>query len=78
MTVSDTGPGLPSDIALLYRNPAPVSRAPTEHLGLGVWTVCHLVSRLGGRIELDTGIDRGTKITIRLPMGREEALDAVA
>ena len=78
MTVSDSGPGLPSDIELLYRNPAQVSRAPTEHMGLGVWTVCHMVSRLGGRIALDTGTDRGTTVTIRLPMGREEPLDAVA
>jgi signal transduction histidine kinase len=78
MTVSDAGPGLPSEIELLYRNPVQVSRAPTERMGLGVWTVCHMVSRLGGRIEIDTGFDRGTTVTIRLPMGREEALDAVA
>src|SRR5208282_5329484 len=78
MAVSDAGPGLPSEIELLYRNPAQVSRAPTERLGLGVWTVCHMVSRLGGRIELETSADCGTTVTVLLPKGREEVLDAVA
>jgi two-component system, OmpR family, sensor kinase len=78
LTVTDEGPGLPSDVYELYRNPRLATQPPRGSIGLGVWTTCHLVSRLSGRIEVKSQTGSGTEIAVILPLARERKLDAVA
>jgi signal transduction histidine kinase len=78
LTVRDDGPGLPTAVLELYRHPGLAKRPPPPGVGLGVWTICLLVSRLDGRIAVDSSEGRGSTITVTLPLGKEEHLDAVA
>jgi signal transduction histidine kinase len=78
LTVRDDGPGLPPAVLELYRHPALALRPPPHGVGLGVWTICLLVSRLGGRIAVDSATGLGSTITVSLPLHRETRLDAVA
>ncbi len=78
LTVRDQGPGLPGSVLDIYRQPALSRRPPPAGIGLGVWTVCLLVSRLNGRIAVDSGGGLGSTITVILPVRREESLHAVA
>lgn len=77
ITVKDRGPGLPAKIARLYQNPGEVSAAPSEDIGLGVWTVCHLLARLGGWIDVATG-SGGTILDIVVPLDQGARFHAVA
>jgi signal transduction histidine kinase len=76
ITVGDRGPGLPADIARLLRDPTQAPGVPATGGGLGIWTVCHLVGRHGGRI--DVGAGDGTTVTVSFPIRQEARLDAVA
>jgi signal transduction histidine kinase len=78
LTVRDSGPGLPPDVLELYRHPALAKRPPPAGIGLGVWTICLLVSRLGGYIAADGANAPGVTIAVTIPLRREEGLDAVA
>ena len=78
LTIGDQGSGLPLDVREFYCNPRFATRPPRGDIGLGVWTICHLVSRLAGRIEVKSEADRGTKISVVLPLTGEGKLDAVA
>jgi signal transduction histidine kinase len=78
ITIADDGPGLPPDVAVLLRNPDGAPPVPGDDVGLGVWTVCHLVSRHGGSITVSDNRGTGTKLTIAFPIGFEGGLDAVA
>ena len=51
---------------------------PTEDLGLGVWTVCRLVGRVGGRIEIVRSDASGTDLRVTMPFQAMEEIDAVA
>jgi signal transduction histidine kinase len=76
IVVGDHGPGLPESVAALLREPARAPRVPDNDIGLGVWTVCQLVSQHGGAIEV--GTTGGTKLVVTLPARLEARLDAVA
>ncbi len=78
LTVRDEGPGLPANVLDIYRQPTLSRRPPPAGIGLGVWTVCLLVSRLNGRIAVDTATGLGSTITVILPLHREDKLHAVA
>jgi K+-sensing histidine kinase KdpD len=51
---------------------------PRDNIGLGVWTICLLTSRLGGRIEAGNNDPTGTAIRVVLPIEKEVRLVAVA
>jgi signal transduction histidine kinase len=78
LTVRDQGPGLPGNVLDIYRQPTVSRRPPPAGIGLGVWTICLLVSRLNGRIAIDTAGGIGSTITVILPAHREVNLHAVA
>lgn len=78
LAVEDEGPGLPPEVRRYYENPSASRQPPAGNVGLGVWTVCMLVLRHRGRIELDPDAGRGTRIIVHLPLANEELLDAVA
>ena len=43
--------------------------------GLGLWVSFSIVGRWGGRIELESEVDRGTKVHIIIPQGEEVGPD---
>lgn len=66
VTVSDTGPGLPSDVRRFL---AGGSADPFPRPGaLGLWTVMRLLDDIGGRLAIDTHPGRGTTVTINAPL----------
>lgn len=72
--VSDTGPGipaadLPNIFERFYRSDASRSRG-TGGFGLGLAIAKSLAEELGGTIDVQSELGRGTTFTVRLPRGR--------
>jgi signal transduction histidine kinase len=68
--VEDTGPGIPAHalplvFERLYRVEG--AQAPARGFGIGLSIVKQLCDRYGWAIELDSGPDRGTRVSLRLP-----------
>jgi signal transduction histidine kinase len=71
VTVTDQGPGIgPQDHARVFERFGRLG----DHLhraqgpGLGLAIVRGLADELGGRVELDSGVDRGSTFTLTLPV----------
>src|SRR5262249_25171117 len=77
LTVRDNGPGLPANVTAFYQQPTLARLPPQGNIGLGVWTVCLLVSRLSGRIDAANTNGGGTTVRVVIPL-RMEAKLAVA
>jgi len=65
VAVTDTGPGLPSDVRRFL---AGGQADPLPRPGaLGLWTVMRLLDDVNGRLSIDTHPGRGTTVTIAAP-----------
>ncbi len=62
---SDDGPGIPPEILSKIFNPFFTTKK--EGSGLGLFIVKTLVEKLGGQIEVESEIGKGTRFTISLP-----------
>ena len=67
--VSDDGCGMSKDT--LARIFEPFYTTKKEGTGLGLATVLRLVHQYRGEVEVESGEDRGTTVTIRLPLAAE-------
>lgn len=69
--VSDNGCGIPPDLqARVFERFYQVQLARSGSLrgtGLGLSIVRHAVAAMGGKVELDSKVDEGTTVTIRIP-----------
>ena len=68
LTVGDTGSGIPPDLVDRIFEPFFTTKRVGEGTGLGLSLVHGIVADLGGVIDLDTELDRGTTVRIWLPM----------
>jgi signal transduction histidine kinase len=71
IVVADTGIGIPEDVQDRVFEPffkAPQSPARRDGLGLGLAIVKSLVTKLGGRIELQSRAGKGTTVVVSLPL----------
>ena len=69
-TVSDTGPGIPSAMLPTLLTPDRVvtgSERRGEGSGIGLAIVRTLVDHLGGRIEVNSQLGKGTTFTVEIP-----------
>lgn len=65
--VTDTGGGIPAELRERIFEPWVTTKAPGEGTGLGLAIVRQLVSRMGGSIELDSEVSRGSTFRVRFP-----------
>jgi len=73
MVIADTGCGMPPEVAERAFTAGFTTRRDGGGLGVGLSAAREIVEALGGSIELDTEVDRGTRITIFLKAeGNEE------
>lgn len=74
--VADNGPGIGPEIAEQLFDPFFTTKEPGEGTGLGLAICAQLVDGMGGRIDLEEGIDGGAAFVIRLPMSYDSAGNA--
>lgn len=74
-TISDTGIGIPKDkldyIFLRFSRITPSNRGKYPGLGLGLKIVEQFVYELNGKISIDSELDRGTIVSVSLPIELE-------
>ena len=72
IVVSDTGPGMTSDVAARAFEPFFTTKAPGEGTGLGLATVYGAVSQAHGTVRLDTVSGLGAAFVIDLPAADQD------
>jgi len=79
LQVADTGVGIPqSELDAIFRPFFQVEDHRTRHasgLGLGLSIVQRAVARLGGRVNVESKLGRGTTVTLHLPIEQPSAED---
>ena len=68
LTVSDTGHGVPADIQRHLFEPFFTTKPADKGTGLGLTIVYGIVKTLGGAIEVQSEVGRGSAFTIYLPL----------
>lgn len=72
LKVSDTGPGIPVDkTESIFREFERLNRETGAHIegaGLGLAIVSRLVEAMGGQIEVESEVGRGSTFTVTLPL----------
>ncbi len=73
LDVKDSGVGMDKPTRLRMFEPFFTTKEVGKGSGLGLSTVSALVRQLGGAIEVESGIDRGTRVSVFIPGNREAA-----
>ena len=72
IAVADTGIGIPSgDLSRIFERFYRVDRARSREVGgtgLGLSIVKHVVDRMGGKIDVESTLGKGSTFTLRLPV----------
>jgi signal transduction histidine kinase len=72
ISIEDTGPGIsPEDQVRIFEQMYQASRDSRESrkgLGLGLYICRELVTRMGGRIRVDSAVGKGSRFTFTLPL----------
>lgn len=71
LCVTDTGPGIPTDIIDKVAQPFFTTKPPGVGTGLGLSVCVGIVQQLGGSFLIESPPDEGAKITIVLPVAPE-------
>ena len=65
IAVEDGGIGIPKDLRQRLGEPFVTTKEPGEGMGLGLWLVRRTVEEAGGKLEMNAGVDRGTRVVMR-------------
>jgi PAS domain S-box-containing protein len=68
ITVADTGPGMDAETRAQLFDPFFSTKPVGEGTGLGLSVAHGIVSGWGGRIDVDSAPDAGTRVAVRLPI----------
>ena len=66
--VRDTGPGIPAEYRKKIFEPFFTTKDPGKGTGLGLYVTRNILEKLGGGIEVESGVGKGTTFTISLPV----------
>lgn len=69
-TIQDNGPGMSSEVAEKAFLPLYTTRRTKQGTGLGLTISQRIVADHGGSIQLESNRGQGTKVTIRIPVGK--------
>jgi two-component system NtrC family sensor kinase len=65
---ADTGRGIDPEVRDKIFDPFFSTKGPTKGTGLGLSICYSIIKDHGGTIEIDSGKDRGTRFTIKIPV----------
>jgi len=68
VTVVDTGCGMPEEIMHRVFDPFFTTKGPSEGTGLGLAICYDIIDKHGGKITVESEVDKGTTFTIMLPV----------
>jgi signal transduction histidine kinase len=78
--VRDTGPGIPMEQQLAIFDPfeqlEPIQHKHSPGIGLGLALVREMVEALGGRVQVESEVGRGSTFVVLLPHGAPAAAEA--
>lgn len=69
LSISDTGPGIPTEKAEVVFDKFVKLNSFTSGTGLGLTTCRYIIEKMGGKVVLDKDYDKGCKFIITLPFG---------
>lgn len=72
LRVEDQGVGMTAEVLAHARDPFFTTRAHGQGMGLGLFVASTLAEQLGGRLELDSAPERGTRVALWLPCATQE------
>ena len=72
LSISDTGEGMPEDVRKNIFDPFFTTKLP-KGTGLGMSVSYSIIRRHGGTIEVESETGKGTTITIRLPVSKDQS-----
>lgn len=72
LTVRDTGTGMEDVTLQRIFNPFFTTKEPGEGTGMGLSVVLGIVQDLGGDVQVDSVVDKGTTFTIYLPLAEND------
>jgi len=76
LKISDTGAGIPPEVAEKIFDPFFTTKGLEKGTGLGLSTVLGIVKSHGGFIQFDSAVGRGTEFRVYLPATAESAVRA--
>ena len=65
--VGDTGAGIPADVLQRVFEPCFTTKQTGQGTGLGLSQVYGIVTQSGGSVHIDSVVNEGTRVTLRLP-----------
>jgi two-component system, NtrC family, sensor kinase len=68
ISVADTGTGIPKELRHKVCEPFFTTKPPGQGTGLGLSLTYSIVQKHGGTLDIDDNGERGTRMTIRLPL----------
>ena len=76
ISISDNGPGIPEDLRERIFEPFFSTKEAGVGTGLGLYMSAGIMQNLGGRLDVDSEVGRGTTFFVRLPKAHEQSAPA--
>ncbi|HWC89290.1 MAG TPA: ATP-binding protein [Pirellulales bacterium] len=68
IVVADRGSGMPEDVLRRACEPFFTTKEPGSGMGLGLFFARRIIEQLGGSLTLESTLEQGTTVTVRLPL----------
>ncbi|MGC9220851.1 MAG: two-component system sensor histidine kinase NtrB [Solirubrobacteraceae bacterium] len=75
LSVTDTGTGMPADVARRAFEPFFTTKPKTQETGLGLATVYGIARQAGGQARIESEVGRGTTVTVDMPALPADGVD---